>query len=64
MVGVILILVALLLFFPINIMMSGAGLAALIGSVTKASVDGHHEGSEDLAISEANPYNGPESTDS
>ncbi len=63
MVGVILILVALLLFFPINIMMSGAGLSALIGGIMKWSVDGDHEGSEDLAISQANPYNGPEAGD-
>ncbi len=56
MVGVILILIALLLFFPISIMMSGAGLAALIGGVTKASVDSEFAGTEDLEISEANPY--------
>ena len=63
MVGVILILIALLLFFPINIMLSGAALSSVLGRIMKSSVHGAYEGTEDLAISEANPYNGPESTD-
>lgn len=62
MAGPILILIALLLFFPINIMMSGAVLSAIVGGVTKSKVDSNFEGTEDLVISEANPYNGPEAT--
>ena len=56
MVGAIIIVVLLLAVFPVSIMMTGAGLSALLGGVTKSAVDADHEDSEDLAISEANPY--------
>lgn len=56
MVGVILILIALLVVLPIGIMMSGAALSALIGWFVKESVDGDFIGTDDLALSQANPY--------
>ncbi len=56
--GAIVILVALLIVIPVSVMMSGALFASVIGSLTKSAVDLDHEGSEDLMISEANPYSG------
>jgi hypothetical protein len=56
MVGGIIIVVLLLTVFPVSIMMSMAGVAALLGTTTKNSVDNDNEGSELLAVSEANPY--------
>ena len=56
MVGGIIIAVVLLLVFPVAIIMSGGVLAAIIGTVTKNSVDGQHEGTEALELSESNPY--------
>lgn len=58
MVGAIIIIVLLLAVFPVSIMMTGAGLSALLGGITKSAVDGEHVGTEDLAISESNPYSG------
>lgn len=63
MVGVILILVVLLIAIPVSLMMTGAALSAIIGGFMKSTVDAEHDGTEDLAISEANPYNGPEPVD-
>ena len=57
--GVIILLVALLVVMPIGIMMSGAGLSALIAGMLKTSVDKEFVGTEDLEISEANPYHHP-----
>jgi hypothetical protein len=56
MVGGIIIVVLLLVVFPVAIMMSGAVFAVLLGSTTKSAVDSEHQGSEALAVSEANPY--------
>ena len=56
MVGGIIIAVLLIVVFPVMIMMSMAGIAALLGATTKNSVDNQHEGSELLEMSEANPY--------
>lgn len=56
MVGGIIIVVVLLIAFPVMVMMSLAGVAALLGTTTKNSVDLAHEDSELLEISEANPY--------
>jgi len=58
MLGGIIIAVLLLIVMPIAIMMSGAIFAALIGNTTKNSVDAAHEGSEALALSETNFYDG------
>ena len=56
MVGGIIIAVVLIVVFPVMIMMSMAGIAALLGATTKNSVDNQHVGSELLETSEANPY--------
>lgn len=56
MIGAIIIVVLLLVIFPVSIMMSGTIFAALIGSSTKSAVDAAHKDTEDLMISEANPY--------
>lgn len=56
MVGGIIIVVLLLVVFPVAIMMSGAIVAALIGSTSKSAVDAEHAGSELLGVSESNPY--------
>ena len=61
MVGVIIILFVLLLFIPISVMLSGAALTSVLGGTIKSSVDAEYRGTEELAISEANPYDGPES---
>lgn len=58
MVGGIIIVVLLLVIFPVAIMMSGALFAALVGSSAKGSVDADHAGSEALALSETNFYDG------
>ena len=60
MIGAIIIVVLLLVIFPVSIIMSGTAFAALIGTATKNTVDAAYQGTEDLAISEANPYLGPE----
>ena len=60
MIGAIIIVVLLLVIFPVSIIMSGTAFAAMIGSSTKSAVDAAHADSEDLMISEANPYDGPE----
>ncbi|MGI9604789.1 MAG: hypothetical protein ACR2P0_01495 [Acidimicrobiales bacterium] len=56
MVGGIVIAVLLLVVFPVAIMMSGAILAAVLGSSAKNAVDAEHVDSELLEISESNPY--------
>ncbi|MFT7475815.1 MAG: uncharacterized BrkB/YihY/UPF0761 family membrane protein [Verrucomicrobiales bacterium] len=56
MAGGIIIVVLLLVIFPVSIMMSGAILAAVLGSTTKSAVDAEHKDSEALTLSEANPY--------
>ncbi len=56
MVGGIIIVVLLLVVFPVAIIMSGAVLAAVLGSAAKNSVDNDHADSELLEISEANPW--------
>ncbi len=60
MIGAIIIIVLLLVIFPVSIMMSGAVLSAIIGGMAKTSVDSAHAGTEDLTISQANPYSGPQ----
>ena len=62
MIGAIMIVVLLLVIFPVSIIMSGPALAAILGTMTKNSVDAAHADTEDLMISEANPYAGPEDT--
>ena len=54
--GAVVILIALLLVIPVGVMMSGVVFASLLGSVTKSAVDDAHAGSEDLQLSESNPY--------
>lgn len=56
MVGGIVIVVLLLVIFPVAIMLSGAALAAMIGTVTQDGVDKAHKGSELFDLSRHNPY--------
>lgn len=59
--GAIAILVVLLIAIPVGIMLSGAALSAILAGFMQKSVDSAHSGTEDLAISRANPYDGPAS---
>ena len=51
--------VVLVIVLPVAILMSGAAGAGLLGWVLKRDVDTTHEGSEQLALSDANPYVAP-----
>ncbi|MDE0927706.1 MAG: hypothetical protein OSA06_02960 [Acidimicrobiales bacterium] len=59
MLGAIIMIVLLVVVIPVGVLMSGALGAAVIGGKLKNTVDADHEGSELLAVSEANPYQGP-----
>jgi hypothetical protein len=56
MAGGIVIAVILVVVFPVMVMMSLTLVAALLGTTTKNSVDGQHEGSELLEVSETDFY--------
>lgn len=56
MVGGIIVAVVLLVVFPVMIIMSGGILASVIGAILKKSVDAAHVGTEELELSESNPY--------
>ena len=50
------VMIAILVVFPVLVLMSGAAGAAIVGAVLKLDRDKAHEGTEHLAIAEANPY--------
>jgi Na+/H+ antiporter NhaA len=50
------VIVLVLVLFPAIAAMGGVAGAALIGTLLKADRDAAHEGTEHLAISEADPY--------
>lgn len=50
MLGALIIAFVILVFIPVSIIMSGAGVAALLGWATKSTVEQAHEGSELLDL--------------
>jgi hypothetical protein len=50
------VMIVVLVVFPVLVLVSGAAGAAIVGSILKLDRDAAHEGTEHLAISEANPY--------
>lgn len=54
--GAIVFSIVLVIIMPVAILMSFAGLAGLMGYLTKTSVDADNPDSELLAVAEANPW--------
>ncbi len=53
------VMIVVLAIFPVVMLMSMAGLAGILGWVIKTDADDRAEGSELLALSDANPWAGP-----
>ena len=51
MLGALILAFVILVFLPVSIIMSGAGVAALLGWLVKEDAEARHEGSELLEIS-------------
>jgi hypothetical protein len=51
-VSVVIIVLVLLVVIPVGFLVTMAGVAGILGWVTKTEVDGQHEGTEELELSQ------------